>query len=109
VQALLIPPQPQHPSVRQVPPWPELPALQQLVGDYLDIRYDIASGWHLYCPERGMERGLALNAMATGLVRHANPAARPVYGPAVVVGTGFHGEDVNVPEDLVVNVLGGPP
>lgn len=109
MRALVIPPQPEHPSLQHVPVWPSFSALHQLVGDYLDIRYDIAAGWHLYCPELGLQRGFTLNLMATGLVRHANPDTRPVYGMAVVIGTGYKGEDVDVPEALVANVLGGPP
>jgi hypothetical protein len=101
-----MPPQPQTPGIRRISPWPDVASLRELIGGYVEIRYDIEDGWHLYCIERGQQSHLTLNLQATELVRQADKESLPVYGTAVVVGTGVGGMDIDVPEDVALRVLG---
>jgi hypothetical protein len=104
VRALIIPVQPNPPSLQRISAWPDLASLQHLVDGYVDIRYGMEEGWHLYCAESSSTRA-SLNLKATDLVRQLDKRSPPVYGTAVVVGTGAGGVDTDVPEELAKHVL----
>lgn len=101
VRALVIPvDQPPH---VQVLASTELRALQQLIGGFVELHYPALS-WHVYCHEGSSAglRHLPENPVATKLVLAADASFRVVIrGTAVIVGTGYRGNDRDVPEELL--------
>lgn len=102
VRAIVLDPRTNDPVSARIWPWPYLTELQRLVDGYVTVVYNAREPhWHAYIAEQAQNRGLPFNARATELTRMTYTDAAPIHGTAVIVGTGRHGVDIDVPHQVL--------
>jgi hypothetical protein len=79
-----------------------LPALQDLVGGYIEGLGAPDADWHAYCNEEGKIEGLPINRFATALAHALGwPVGDVLVGTVVFLGVGIAGNEADVPNYVI--------